>query len=90
MNCNRCYICNSPIKKLSVKHFETDTCLKKLRQAKIDAQQYEGAWPVWEDAILYIVFFVNGYSQTERVCTKKYNAEYQCTMEYLDFLENYE
>lgn len=88
MNCNRCYICNSPIKKISVKHFETQTCIKKLRQAKIDALQYEGAFAVWEDAIMYIVIFVNAYSFTERVSTKKYNTEYQTTMEYLEFLEN--
>jgi hypothetical protein len=43
---------------------------------------------VWEDAIMYIVIFVNAYSLTERVSTKKYNTEYQTTMEYLEFLEN--
>ena len=88
MNCNRCYVCNSPVKKISVKHFETKGCLKKLKQAKLDALEYEGAFHVWEDAILYIAIFVNVYSHTERVSTKKYNEEYQLSMEYLEFLEN--
>jgi len=50
--------------------------------------EYEGAFHVWEDAILYIAIFVNVYSHTERVSTKKYNEEYQLSMEYLEFLEN--
>ena len=85
LNCNRCYICDQPIKNLSIRHFESKNCIRKYRQAKKDAQQYEGAFGVYEDLTWYIILFINYYGIDAKVRTKDFNANYRLMMEWIQF-----
>lgn len=85
MNCNRCFICNQPIKQLTRRHFESKNCIKKLRQVKNHAMEYDGYFPVWQDLILYLFLFIKYYGIDAKVKTTEFNKRYKLMMETLDF-----
>ncbi len=88
MNVNRCFICDQPLKKLSMEHFHTKRCLSKLKNLRCDED--DPAFGMWKDAIMYICFFVSHFKYHARVKTTDYNQQYVCHMDWLHFKEDYE
>ena len=83
MNVNRCFICDQPLKKLSMEHFHTKRCLSKLR--KLRCEDDDPAFGMWKDAILYICFFISSYNYKSRIKTIEFNQQYVLYMEFLHF-----
>ena len=88
MNCNRCFICDQPIKKVSMKHFHSQRCFHKL--SKLRCSEDDPAFGMWEDAIMYICFFVNYFNHDAKVKTIDFNRQYVCHMDWLHFHGSYE
>lgn len=88
MSISRCFICDQPLKQISMTHFHTKGCLNKLK--KLTCEDDDPGFGMWKDAILYICFFVGNFDYHARVKMREFNQQYVCYMDWLHFQVHYE